>query len=76
VGISSGCNFLAAILAQQELGDVAVVATILCDDNKKYISTNLFAEEPVRPEYLAPEVELLDFSVTTIARREAFSRAS
>jgi cysteine synthase A len=76
VGISSGCNFLAAILAQQELGDDAVVATILCDDNKKYISTNLFAEEPVRPEYLAPEVELLDFSVTTIARREAFSRSS
>jgi cysteine synthase A len=63
VGISSGCNFLAAILAQQSLPEGAVVATIFCDDNKKYISTNLFAEEPVRPEYLTPEVELLSFSV-------------
>ena len=63
VGISSGCNFLAALTAQQQLGADSVVATIFCDDNKKYISTNLFAEEPIRPDYLAPEVELLDFSV-------------
>lgn len=63
VGISSGCNFIAAILAQESLPENPVVATIFCDDNKKYISTNLFAEEPVHPEYLAPDVELLDFSV-------------
>jgi cysteine synthase A len=68
VGISSGCNFLAAILAQQMLPEGAVVATVFCDDNKKYISTNLFAEEPVRGQYLSPEVELLDFAVTNIAR--------
>jgi cysteine synthase A len=73
VGISSGCNFLAGILAQEALGEGAVVATVFCDDNKKYISTNLFAEEPIRPTYLSPEVELLDFTVTNSLRHPALS---
>lgn len=63
VGISSGCNFLAAVMAQERLTKDAVVATIFCDDNKKYMSTNLFGEEPVCDGYLSPEIELLDFSV-------------
>lgn len=61
LGISSGCNFLAALLAQEQLGPDAVVATIFCDDNKKYLSTDLLREEPVRAGYLSPEIELLDF---------------
>lgn len=61
VGISSGANFLAALLAQERLGPEAVVATVLADDNKKYLSTDLLREEPVRPGYLSPEVELLGF---------------
>ena len=76
VGISSGCNFLAAILAQQNLQDDGVVVTIFCDDNKKYLSTNLFATEPIREEYLSPKVELLDFSVIDRARRVALELAS
>ncbi len=71
VGISSGCNFLAALKAQERLGPGAVVATIFCDDNKKYLSTDLMREEPVRDGYLAPEVELLDYGV--IARSRAGS---
>ena len=63
VGISSGCNFLAAVLAQERLAPGAVVATIFCDDNKKYMSTNLFGEEKVCDTHLAPEIELLDFTV-------------
>jgi cysteine synthase A len=59
VGISSGANFLAALLAQERLGATAVVATLFPDSNKKYLSTDLMAEEPRQPEYLAPEVELL-----------------
>jgi cysteine synthase len=35
-----------------------VVATVFPDDNKKYLSTDLLADEPVRDGYLAPEVEL------------------
>jgi len=63
VGISSGCNFLAALIAQEQLGMDSTVVTIFCDDNKKYLSTGLFAEEPIRPGYLTPEIELLDYQV-------------
>lgn len=61
VGISSGCNFIAALKAQESLGKDAVVATVFSDDNKKYLSTDLLKEEPVREGYLAPEVELLSY---------------
>ncbi|HYA63979.1 MAG TPA: PLP-dependent cysteine synthase family protein [Candidatus Sulfotelmatobacter sp.] len=59
VGISSGCNFLAALKAQNNLSPDAVVVTVFCDDNKKYLSTALMSEEPTKPGYLSPEVELL-----------------
>lgn len=58
VGISSGCNFLAAVRVQESLGGNAVVATVFPDDNKKYLSTDLLRDEPVRPEYLSPQIEL------------------
>ena len=61
VGISSGCNFLAAVKVQEILGD-AVVVTVFPDDNKKYLSTDLMKEEPIRDEYLAPSVELKGLS--------------
>jgi cysteine synthase len=59
VGISSGCNFLAALKAQNNLSPDAVVVTVFCDDNKKYLSTALMSEEPTKPGYLSPEIELL-----------------
>jgi cysteine synthase A len=59
VGVSSGCNFLAAVKAQEQLGSGAVVVTVFPDDNKKYLSTDLLREEPCRDEYLTPEIELL-----------------
>jgi len=61
VGISSGANFLGALKVQHELGAQAVVATVFPDDNKKYLSTDLLGEEPVRDGYLAPGVELLSY---------------
>jgi cysteine synthase A len=61
VGISSGANFLGALRVQDELGAQAVVATVFPDDNKKYLSTDLLKEEPVRAGYLAPDVELLSY---------------
>ncbi len=61
VGISSGANFIGALMAQDQLGDSAVVTTVFPDDNKKYLSTDLLREEPVRDGYLAPEVELLSY---------------
>ncbi len=66
VGISSGCNFLAALQVLETFDEEAAVVTIFCDDNKKYLSTALTKEEPVRPGYIAPQVELL--SIGTVGR--------
>ena len=63
VGISSGANLLGALQLQDELGDDATVVTVLCDDNKKYLSTDLMREEPVREHYRSPRVRLLGYSV-------------
>ena len=62
VGISSGANFLGAVMLQNELGDDAVVVTLFPDSNKKYLSTDLLGEEPIKPEHLSPEIEPLGFS--------------
>jgi cysteine synthase A len=66
VGISSGANFLGALMVQNEMGDDAAVTTVFPDDNKKYLSTDLLRQEPLKAMYLAPEVELLGY--------EAFKR--
>jgi len=64
VGISSGCNFLAALMVQEQLGRDAVVVTVFPDDNKKYLSTDLMREEYIRVNYLAPHVELAGLTTT------------
>lgn len=66
VGISSGANFLGALTAREKLGKDAVVATIFCDDNKKYLSTDLVREQHVKENYLSPHIEL--FGYQTIGR--------
>jgi cysteine synthase A len=59
VGISSGANFIGALMLQEDLGTDAVVVTIFSDDNKKYLSTDLMREEPVKKDFLTPHVKLL-----------------
>ena len=59
VGISSGANFLGALKVQNNLGLDAVVVTVFPDDNKKYLSTDLLREEPVKDGFLAPDIKLL-----------------
>lgn len=61
VGISSGANFLGALEALEMHGPSTVVITVFPDDNKKYLSTDLLRDEPVREGFLSPEVELLEF---------------
>lgn len=61
VGISSGANFIGALMARHALGPDAVVATVFADSNKKYLSTDLLRPEPTRDEYHAPHVEVLGF---------------
>lgn len=62
VGISSGANFVAAIIAQEKLGSHANVVTVFSDSNKKYLSTDLMREEPMKEGYYSPMVEMTDFS--------------
>jgi cysteine synthase len=61
VGISSGANLLGALKVQEDLGGGAVVVTVFPDDNKKYLSTALLKDEPVRDGFLSPDVELLGY---------------
>jgi cysteine synthase len=61
VGISSGANFIGALKVQNALGADAVVATVFPDDNKKYLSTSLLQDEPIKDGYLSPDVELCDY---------------
>lgn len=61
VGISSGANVIGAIKLQQELGLDSCVVTIFSDSNKKYLSTDLMKEEPVREGYLTPDTEFINY---------------
>ena len=61
VGISSGANLLGALKVQQDLGRDAVVVTVFPDSNKKYLSTDLLKEEPIKEGYLSPDVQVTGF---------------
>ncbi len=61
VGISSGANMIAAIKLQQQYGADSVVVTVFSDNNAKYLSTDLMKPQPVKEEYISPDVELLDY---------------
>jgi cysteine synthase A len=65
VGISSGANLLGAIKLQEETKGEQVIITVFPDDNKKYLSTDLFKDEPLKPDYLSPQVQLLDYKVVS-----------
>ena len=61
VGISSGANFLGALKAQNRLGKDSTVVTVFSDDNKKYLSTDLMKEEPIKNDFLSSDVELISY---------------
>ncbi|MBI5008125.1 MAG: cysteine synthase family protein [Bacteroidia bacterium] len=61
VGISSGANFLGALLKLEKLGSDATVVTVFSDDNKKYLSTGLMQNEPVKKGFISTDVRLKSF---------------
>jgi len=63
VGISSGANFLGALIAQEKLGKDAIVVTLFSDCNKKYLTTDLLRAEPVKKGFLSTDIELEKFNV-------------
>jgi cysteine synthase A len=61
VGISSGANFLGALMKLEKLGNDATVVTVFSDDNKKYLSTDLMKREPVKDGFMSTNVKLKSF---------------
>lgn len=59
VGISSGANFLGALIAKERLGNDAVVVTTFADDNKKYLSTDYSKPQESKEGYFTNDIELL-----------------
>ena len=59
VGISSGANMIASILAKEE--NEGNIVTVFPDDNKKYLSTELSKPIELNKEYISNQVELLDY---------------
>lgn len=60
VGISSGANLIAAARKALEMKKDSIVVTILCDDNKKYLSTDLCSNSK---EKLSCEFNLLGYQL-------------
>lgn len=60
IGISSGANFLASVLMDN---DDLTIATVFADDNKKYITTKLSEEIDDNPELISNNIRLIDFEV-------------
>lgn len=61
VGISSGANFLGAVLLKNKLKKNVV--TVFVDDNKKYLSTDLSKELDTNKDLISNNIEMLDYEV-------------
>ena len=61
VGISSGANLIGALKVQDMIGYDKNIVTVFADDCKKYLSTDYSKNEPVKNDYITPNVELLSF---------------
>ena len=60
IGISSGANFLASAIMDN---DDLKIATVFPDDNKKYITTKLSEEIDPDQDLLSNKIKLIDFKV-------------
>lgn len=61
VGISSGANFIGAIILQKKLQKPIV--TVFADDNKKYLSTDLTKKIYKNQNLNSDKIELIDYEV-------------
>lgn len=63
IGISSGANFIGAVKVLEENNFQDNVVTIFSDDNKKYLSTDLMKNEPVKDNFISTNIELSGLNV-------------
>lgn len=61
VGISSGANLIGCILQNDISSNPSV--TVFADDNKKYLTTDLFKQIKIKEEYISTKVHLLDYEI-------------
>lgn len=61
VGISSGANFIAGVIYQENVNKPIV--TIFADDNKKYLSTDLTKDIDENVDFISNKIELIDYEV-------------
>ncbi len=61
VGISSGANFLGSVLLSNNI-DKPII-TVFADDNKKYLSTELFDKISDNKEYISNKIKLIDYTI-------------
>lgn len=59
VGISSGANFIGAVMALEKIGMDKCIVTVFADDNKKYLSTDYSQDFEEKDEYISPQIELV-----------------
>ena len=57
IGISSGANFLAGVIMDN---DDLNIATVFADDSKKYITTKLSEKIDENPELISNKIKLID----------------
>jgi len=59
VGISSGANMIASVIAKEE--NINAIVTVFPDDNKKYLSTDLSKPIDNNKEYISNQIQILDY---------------
>jgi len=59
VGISSGANMLASVIAKEE--NYGSIVTVFPDDNKKYISTDLSKPIDNNEKFISNKIDILDY---------------
>lgn len=67
VGISSGANLVGALMLQEKLGKAATIVTVFSDDNKKYLSTDLMRDEPMKEHFISKNVVIK--GITQVIRK-------
>ncbi|WP_394347556.1 PLP-dependent cysteine synthase family protein [Pedobacter frigoris] len=61
VGISSGANVIGAIKLKEKMGVEPIVVTLLCDSNKKYLSTDLVKEESIKESFISTDTKFTGY---------------
>ena len=63
VGISSGANFIGAVMSLEKYGVGQCCVTVFADDNKKYLSTDYAKCFEPKDEYVSSHIELTGMRV-------------